>query len=314
MNNFILRALSGTLYVALIVCSLIFADLYFCILCMVFGLLAMSEFNTLMARPHTIASTETDRETTAPRESEPKFFSLAIDSFGIIALTLPCVLTTWLSYKSEPLFWLRDSTLILYGIVGLLVWILYIIMRMYSTIYQKDGFPTKSLAFSMLGQIYIGIGLVCAQLLSIQSCGLVLIVFILIWLNDTGAYLVGSAIGKRKLFPRLSPGKTVEGFLGGIFLGIAVSIILLHTGVTYRLIGFPFIFGPWEVAFGLPIVVGISGTLGDLFESMLKRSVNVKDSGKLIPGHGGILDRIDSMLFAMPAVIIFIILCGILNV
>lgn len=312
MNNFALRAISGTLYVALIVCSLIFSNLYFCILCLTFGLIATIEFNHLMARSRFIAASETDNSDIAPQEYEPKFGVLAFDVFGIISLTIPCVLSAWVAHREGPTLWAGGGALLAFGIVGLLLWLLYIMMRMLTAIYQRDSFPVKSLAFSMLGQLYIGTGLVSAQLLSLQSAGLVLLIFILIWINDTGAFIVGSAIGKLKLFPRLSPGKSWEGFLGGLFISIAVSIALLYTGITYRLIGFP-LFNPWEVAFGLPIAVGIAGTLGDLFESMLKRSVKAKDSGNLIPGHGGILDRIDSMLFAMPTVIIFIIICGLLN-
>lgn len=312
MNNFALRAISGSLYVALIVCSLIFSDLYFCILCLIFGLFASVEFNYLMARSHTMPLNGDSQSGAQPKDSEPQFGALTLDVFGIIALTIPCVLSAWTSYNTLPSLWGSGGALLIYGIAGMLLWLFYIVLRMLSAIYQREGSPVKNLAFSMLGQLYIGMGLVSAQLLSLQSAGLVLLVFILIWINDTGAFLVGSAIGKRKLFPRLSPGKSWEGFLGGMFSGIAVSIVLLHTGVTYRLMGFP-ILGPWEVAFGLPIVVGAAGTLGDLFESMLKRSVKAKDSGTLIPGHGGILDRIDSMLFAMPAVILFIFLCGLIN-
>ncbi len=115
-------------------------------------------------------------------------------------------------------------------------------------------------------------------------------VFILIWCNDTFAYLIGSQFGKHKLFPRISPNKTWEGFLGGIISTLIASFIFSRL--------FPFMpYGGW---LGLALVVLIFGTLGDLFESAIKRAYGVKDSGKFMPGHGGMLDRIDSLLFALP--------------
>ncbi|MCM1005055.1 MAG: phosphatidate cytidylyltransferase [Prevotella sp.] len=293
MNNIIIRALSGTLYVALIVCSLTFYNLYFCILCLLFGVLAVTELNNITAYNR-------NAEPAQPREKS--LTAMGLDVFGIIALTLPYIGAT---------FYDNYSAMIYYFLAGLIMWILYAVIRCYSAIYQNDGHAVPDIAYSFFGQIYIGTGLVSAQFLSLQSPGLVLLVFILIWINDTGAFLVGSAIGKRKLFPRLSPGKSWEGFFGGMFLGIAVSIVLLATGATGILMRYP-IFNAWEVGFFLPIAVGISGTFGDLFESMIKRSAGVKDSGNLIPGHGGILDRIDSMLFAMPATCLLIMLCSLI--
>lgn len=296
MNNLALRAVSGTLYVALIVCSLIFSDLFFCILCVVFGVLAVVEFDNLTS----LVKGPDDKA--APGVEIPTS-SLSMDVFGIIAMTLPCIGVT---------FFNSLNGLFVYCVAGAIMWLLFAVMRFCMTLWQTDTEAVRRLAFSIFGQIYIGLGLVSAQFLSLQSSGLVLLVFILIWINDTGAFLVGSAIGRRKLFPRLSPGKSWEGFFGGLFLGIAVSIALLATGLTGRLLHYP-IFSPWEVTFALPLTVGIAGTLGDLFESMVKRSVGAKDSGNLIPGHGGILDRIDSMLFAMPATILLLLLCGIID-
>lgn len=294
MSNFLLRALSGTLYVALIVLSLIFSDLYFCVLCVLFAVLATVEFSNLTAY---------DRRGDNPTPREKSLTTMSMDVFGIIMLTLPAIGMAFYNYATGWIF---------YTIAGMLLWILYAIIRSIAAIYQTDGHAVSDMAYSFFGQIYIGLGLVCAQFLSLQSPGLVLLIFLLIWINDTGAFLIGSAFGKLKLFPRLSPGKSWEGFFGGLLLGVAVSIILLATGVTGLLMRYP-IFGSWEVAIFLPLIVGISGTLGDLFESMLKRSVGAKDSGNLIPGHGGILDRIDSMLFVMPVTCLFMLLCSFLT-
>lgn len=293
MSNIVIRAISGTLYVALIVLSLLFKDIYFCILCLLFGILSTVEFSNLTAY---------NRKGDSPKEREKTLSSMGADVFGIIALTLPAVGMSIFNTIEGWMF---------YALAGFIMWFVYALVRCYISIYQTDGHAVSDLAYSFLGQIYLGTGLVSAQFLSLQSPGLVLLIFMLIWINDTGAFLVGSAFGKLKLFPRLSPGKSWEGFFGGLLIGVAVSIILLATGATGALLRYP-IFGRWEVAIFLPLVVGITGTLGDLFESMIKRSVGAKDSGTLIPGHGGILDRIDSMLFAMPAVCVFLLICSLI--
>lgn len=120
--------------------------------------------------------------------------------------------------------------------------------------------------------------------------------FILVWVNDTGAYFIGKNFGKQKLFPRISPKKTVEGFLGGLFFAsIASYFIAKFTGTldfTYWLI--------------LSIIVSVFGTIGDLIESKFKRQANVKDSGVIMPGHGGLLDRLDSIIFVAPFFYLFL--------
>ena len=125
----------------------------------------------------------------------------------------------------------------------------------------------------------------------------VLLVFVLLWANDTFAYLTGRLLGKHKLFERISPGKTIEGSIGGLVLTLAGIIVFSHYVDWLSL---------WQ-AIGLGLIAVVFGTLGDLCESMLKRQAGVKDSGNLIPGHGGILDRFDSVLFAVPFVFVYLI-------
>ncbi|MBO6025890.1 MAG: phosphatidate cytidylyltransferase [Bacteroidales bacterium] len=127
---------------------------------------------------------------------------------------------------------------------------------------------------------------------------LLLLIFALLWVNDTFAYLTGRLLGKHKLFPRISPGKTIEGSIGGLVFTIAGIIVFSHF-VDWL---------PMKKAIGMGLIAVVFGTLGDLCESMLKRQAGVKDSGKLIPGHGGILDRFDSVLFAVPFVFVFLLL------
>jgi phosphatidate cytidylyltransferase len=121
-------------------------------------------------------------------------------------------------------------------------------------------------------------------------------VFLLVWSNDTFAYLIGKSIGKHKLFKRVSPNKTIEGFLGGLIGSIIVSFIIFK----YTLI---FNFGIWMA---LAILVSVFGTLGDLIQSKFKRNADVKDSGILMPGHGGVYDRLDSIIFASPVLYTFL--------
>lgn len=127
---------------------------------------------------------------------------------------------------------------------------------------------------------------------------MLLLVFVVLWANDTFAYLTGRLLGKHKLFVRISPGKTIEGSIGGLVLTMA-GIIVFSLCVDWL---------PLKTAIGMGLIAVVFGTLGDLCESMLKRQAGVKDSGRLIPGHGGILDRFDSVLFAVPFVYVFLLL------
>lgn len=132
----------------------------------------------------------------------------------------------------------------------------------------------------------------------IAGTPILLLVFGLIWSNDVFAYLTGRLLGKHKLFPRISPGKTIEGSLGGLVFTVLAICILSHYVSWLSL----------PVAIGLAIISVVFGTLGDLCESMLKRQAGVKDSGNLIPGHGGILDRFDSILFSVPFIFVYLLL------
>jgi len=127
---------------------------------------------------------------------------------------------------------------------------------------------------------------------------LIILVFALMWVNDTFAYLTGRLLGKHKLYERISPGKTIEGSLGGLVFTLLGIVIFSH--YTSWL--------PMKEAVGMGLIAVVIGTLGDLCESMLKRQAGVKDSGNLIPGHGGILDRFDSVMFAVPFVFVYLLL------
>lgn len=195
-----------------------------------------------------------------------------------------------------------------HGIGNGTVFLPYLLFLMYvfiGELYYKAPHPIHNWALTLLGQIY------CAGTFSLLNFIVLtgrngedvsyyplflLAIFVFIWLNDTGAYLVGSSIGKRKLFPRISPKKSWEGFYGGMIVALASSQAFVW-------------FDPaigWYNWLGLSAVVVLFGTWGDLTESLLKRTFGVKDSGTMIPGHGGILDRFDSLLLAIPAAYIYI--------
>jgi len=121
-------------------------------------------------------------------------------------------------------------------------------------------------------------------------------IFLLVWSNDTFAYLIGKNFGKRKLFTRVSPNKTIEGFLGGLIGTIIISFIIFKYTLFFN-------FGIWMA---MAILVSVFGTLGDLIQSKFKRNADVKDSGLMMPGHGGLYDRLDSILFASPILFVFL--------
>jgi phosphatidate cytidylyltransferase len=131
-----------------------------------------------------------------------------------------------------------------------------------------------------------------------------LALFIIIWLNDSGAYIVGSLMAKRKkgnhkMFPRVSPAKSWEGLIGGFIFDLVAGYVFYQIGWTT---GLTLTAYPLLNSLLFALTIGIFGTLGDLIESLFKRTLGVKDSGKFLPGHGGVLDRFDSLLLAVPVV------------
>lgn len=130
-----------------------------------------------------------------------------------------------------------------------------------------------------------------------------LCLFIFLWVNDSGAYCTGSLIGKHKLFPRISPGKTWEGSIGGGVLVLIVAGVIGYLANRDQSNPHLLSIAGW---IGLGLVVVVFGTLGDLVESLFKRTLGIKDSGNILPGHGGMLDRFDSSLLAIPAAVIYL--------
>jgi phosphatidate cytidylyltransferase len=162
------------------------------------------------------------------------------------------------------------------------------------TVVSKNSFSLDGAALLLLGAIYVGYGFSeMIEVRSLEPHGLFLTVmaFGCIWASDIGAYFVGRAIGKHKLWPSISPNKTVEGALGGIVLSLVVGVCFYLSASEWISLDRALLIG---------VVASIAGQLGDLIESAYKRIRNVKDSGRLLPGHGGVLDRCDSWLIVFP--------------
>mgnify|MGYP004653409909 FL=1 len=203
------------------------------------------------------------------------------------------------------------------GITPPAVFIPYLLTVVYlfiSELYLAAPNPINNWAYTMLSQMYIALPFSMLNVLAFRTDTdgntlftplLPLSVFVFLWINDTGAYLSGSLFGKHKLFPRVSPGKSWEGSIGGGLLVVAVAALMgwLETSGTVVMDNVYFSIPEWM---GLGLIVVFFGTWGDLVESLFKRTLGIKDSGNILPGHGGMLDRFDSSLMALPAAVIYV--------
>ncbi|WP_284139984.1 MULTISPECIES: phosphatidate cytidylyltransferase [unclassified Virgibacillus] len=168
---------------------------------------------------------------------------------------------------------------------------LFVLLILAFTVVIKNKFTFENAGFVILATIYVGMGFY--YFLETRADGLAKIFFVLllVYATDTGAYFVGKALGKHKLWPEISPNKTIEGAIGGIVLAAIV-------GIVFQLM-YPFELS-MSAVLGVTVLVSIFGQVGDLVESAFKRHFGVKDSGNILPGHGGILDRFDSLIFVFP--------------
>ncbi len=233
-----------------------------------------------------------------------------IKNTGINAQMIPGMITGIAAYIL--------ATLVASGLLGfrfLLLLIPFIAIIMIIELYRRQEKPFDSLAHTMFSIIYTalpfslfpfsafgreGINSIIPYEGSIFSPGIVIGFFLLLWVNDTGAYITGITLGKHRLMERISPKKSWEGFAGGIIFSVLSALLLSGLlGVLDT--------REWII---VALIVAVSGTLGDLIESMLKRSTGIKDSGAIMPGHGGFMDRFDSTLLSFPLVFLFITFFG----
>lgn len=268
LKNLLTRAIAGTIYIALVLLGILGSEFFFVLIFASLLGLALYEFYRL-----------TEKE--SPRIGSRIFNTLS----GIIFFLMPL-----LPQLSIGLMALSTAL------------ILYLTIILSSAVFSKKENTLSNAVNSVFGHIYITLPFLLLQLLSMYNGSLInseyslLAIFIFIWVNDTAAYVVGSLFGKNKLIEHISPKKTIEGFIGGVVFTIIAG--LLFACITS---GDNYVF--WSI---FAVLTSIFGTIGDLFESLIKRTHNIKDSGRLIPGHGGMLDRIDSLLIATPIVFIYI--------
>lgn len=277
-RNFITRAVFGILFVVVILCSFTRADFMIGLFALITGL-TIWEYAGLVN--------------------------------GIKGVRI----NRFISTVAGVYFFLAVAVLEVGMVRSFVVFVPYILCVIYlfvAELYLKNESPILSWAYTMLGQMYIAFPLSLINILAFGngdvSVGgsanmlLPLSVFILLWANDTGAYCTGSLLGRHKLFPRISPAKSWEGSIGGGVLSIIVAALIGHYGAN----GAGTKGMDIMVWIGLGVVVVVFGTWGDLVESLFKRTIGVKDSGKILPGHGGMLDRFDSSLLAIPAVVVYL--------
>jgi len=194
--------------------------------------------------------------------------------------------------------WNKSQDFIIKTIIVSLSTIISIKLLFYLFNTKKSNFKITTRYLLLIG--YIIIPFIITNYVAIGKNGynpkILISILILIWANDTFAYLVGKKIGKKKLFPSVSPKKTIEGFIGGMFFTIISSVLLSKFYIESNILYI------WVI---IAIIVSVFSTLGDLIQSKFKRVAGIKDSGKIMPGHGGILDRLDSIIFVIPFINLF---------
>ncbi len=202
------------------------------------------------------------------------------------------------------------------GLTPAAVFIPYLITLIYlmvAELYLKQEDPIHDWAYTMMSQLYIALPFSMINVLAFRSVGsdiaytwqIPLSVFVFLWINDAGAYICGSLLGRHKLFPRISPGKSWEGSIGGGLLVILGACGMAQLCASGALGDCPQVLSPLEYI-GLGLTIVVFGTWGDLIESLFKRTLGIKDSGHILPGHGGMLDRFDSTLMAFPAAVVYL--------
>lgn len=277
MKNITIRALSGFVYVALMVGTVLLGSVYFCLLCTLLMILGIIEFSKMTGRNFTK---------------------------GIEVLVLLEDIIGGLLLLGSVLTYMENGVMAI-ALCGVTCWVIIFVIRCITELYTRNDNPLHELSISVFMQVYLGVGLGALSVMS-ESALSVLFLFVIIWSNDTGAYLVGCSFGRHRMFERVSPKKSWEGFFGGLVIACIIGMLFFWLTVNPE----KTVAADWIKMLCFAVIVVIFGTWGDLIESLIKRSLHLKDSGNIIPGHGGILDRIDSLLLAAPTALIYCILTG----
>lgn len=268
MNNFTLRAITGFVFVSCLVGALLFHPVTFWILFGSITIAATWEFYSLAEKDHA-----------QPQKVFGAFTALVL--FILCALVAVNIVT--------PL------------VMALIVPLLFV--QFIVELYTKSERPFTNIGYTLLGLFYVALPFSLLNFLVFRdgtnySPGIVLGYFIILWSCDTGAYLVGKSFGKHPLFFRISPKKSWEGSIGGAVIGLGMGYVLslFYTEVTTM---------NWLV---IALIVVVMSAFGDLVESLFKRSIDIKDSGNILPGHGGLLDRFDGLLLSIPFIWAYLML------
>lgn len=275
MNNFFQRTLSAVVYAGTVIASILFHPMYFGIVFMIVSAWAIYEHHKLI-------------------QTSIKSACYAITAAVLLFATL------YFYFLGDPIF----------------KWLLFFYLATLTAAVIRELFipqddPIRSWGNLCASQLMIALPFALMNGILMENKFLLLALFIIIWLNDSGAYIVGSLMAKRKqgnhkMFPRVSPAKSWEGLIGGFIFDIIAGYIFYRIGWTVDLTLTPY---PLLNSILFALTIGIFGTLGDFIESLFKRTIGVKDSGKFLPGHGGVLDRFDSLLLAVPvAYLVFVYL------
>ena len=277
MNNTVKRTISGVCFVAIVLGGLLFSKYVFLAIALAAELVMMTEFC----------------EMTLSGDHRPqKAVTLASGAFLLLLFFA-------VRAFSLPMGWLSTGIL-----APMAVMVSMLLTR------SKENFPLT--AYLLTALVYIALPVSLSTLVVMDGEGgfngmLMVCFFIIVWSSDIGAYCFGMTLGRngRKLCPTISPGKSWAGFWGGLACTVAAAAILSAVGAFDV---------PMLPALGLGVLMHLAGVAGDLFESMWKRSYSLKDSGNIIPGHGGMLDRLDSSLFAMPVGALYLILLNLITI
>lgn len=276
-SSFVKRSISGLIFVSILISGIFFSRYSFLLLFSAISLIAMNEFNNLF------------------KSYIDKTFKLVITLFHLLIITFFII--------NKINFDEYGSNYFYYGLTFILIFanIIFLITNLFKT--KHTGLQAPYIAIFNL--LYICIPFVLFMDISfingVYSPFIIFTIILLIWVNDTAAYVVGRLIGKKSLFKSVSPNKTLEGFLGGVattFLTVLILYYLFNKELE--------IIGKFALI-TIGLIVSILGTIGDLIESKLKRFLQVKDSGNILPGHGGLLDRFDALLIVAPIIKIYLI-------
>ena len=276
MNETLKRGISGAIYILLLIASILFSQESFFFLFGIFLAITIFEFCALVKIQKIV----------------PMVLGLLVYSFIILTNHYNSVLNLNINPKQLNLILL---------VITLVVSVKCILFLFYDTIQIVSN---SSKYLYLLGYVILPFIFITEISFGVDGYNPKIIIglFILVWTNDTFAYIVGKSIGKTKLFERISPKKTIEGFLGGVVFAIIAGVLISKF---YIKASPEFSSKSMIIWMSIALIVSVIGTVGDLIESKFKRIAGVKDSGKIMPGHGGILDRLDSVIFVAPFVFLF---------